>query len=127
MNRSTKAWKRLPLHERKAIAAHHDAVRDLPCVVTGVRGVTLHHCHSGSMSESGINRGAGQRPSDWLVIPLLANLHIGPHGIDGNRGVISWEEANGTQMEHLKSISQALGYNVFHAAGYDIDVEGLPA
>ncbi|MDP2141312.1 MAG: hypothetical protein Q8L20_10920 [Gammaproteobacteria bacterium] len=127
MNRSTKAWKRLPLRERKAIAAHHDAVRQMPCVVTGMRDVTLHHCHSGSMSDAGINRGVGQRPSDWLVIPILLDLHVGPDGIDGNRGVISWEKAYGAQFEHLKTVSRAVGYNVFHAAGYDIDVEGLPA
>jgi len=124
MNRSTKAWKRIPLRERKAIEAHHNAVRQLPCVVTGRHDVTLHHCHSGSLGEAGIKRGVGQRPSDWLVIPLALELHIGD-GIDGGTGVKTWEAQHGTQMDHLKTICRQVGYNVFHAAGHDIEVDGL--
>lgn len=127
MSRSNKAWKRISLDERKAILAHHDRVRELPCVVTGRHGVTLHHCHSGSLGDSGINRGMSQRPSDWLVIPIIADLHVGPKGIDGQIGVRSWERENGMQIDHLKTVCRELGYNVFHEAKiYHIDVEGMP-
>lgn len=125
MNRSTKAWKRIPLNERKAIARHQALVRSMPCVVTGSSNVTLHHCHSGSLREAGITRGVGQRPSDWLVIPITLDLHIGNGGIDGSKGVISWEKEHGTQMDHLKKVFQQVGYNGFHIAGYDIKVEGV--
>lgn len=112
MNRSTKAWKRLPLSERKAINAHLEAVAELPCVVTGRFPATLHHCHSGSLAEAGFNRGGSQRPSDWLVIPLILELHVG-NGIDGGKGVLTWEAEHGTQMDHLKTVSEWLGYDVF--------------
>lgn len=125
MSRSTKAWKRLPLEERKAIALHHKRVRSMGCVVTGRPDVTLHHCHSGSLSDAGIRRGAGQRPSDWLVIPITLDLHIGNGGIDGSMGVKTWEKTHGTQMKHLISVFQQLGYNGFKKAGIDIDVAGL--
>jgi len=116
MNRSTKAWKRLPLAERKAIAAHITAVANLPCVVTGHFPATVHHCHSGSLADAGINRGAGQRPSDWFTIPIIADLHTGNGGIDGSKGVRSWEAEHGTQMDHLKTVSGWLGYDVFERA-----------
>lgn len=125
MNRSNKAFKRLDLKERKAIEAHLERVGSLNCVVTGYSHPTLHHCHSGSMSANGINRGGSQRPSDWFVIPIVASLHVGNGGIDGSLGVLSWEKLYGTQFEHLKTISRVLGYNVFKKAGYDIEVEGL--
>lgn len=124
MNRSTKAWKRIPLAERKAIDKHHELVRSLPCVVTGRSDVTLHHCHSGSLGDNGIKRGGSQRPSDWLVIPLVLELHVG-NGIDGSIGVRTWEQQNGTQMDHLKSVFQQLGYNGFKVAGYEINVPGI--
>lgn len=127
MNRSTKAWRRLSPLEKKAIAAHLQAVASLPCAVTGRTGVTLHHCHGGSMSQNGIHRGVSQRPSDWLVIPIVLELHVGPEGIDGSKGVESWEREHGPQFEHLKKLSQRLGYNVFELAGHNVHVEGLSA
>lgn len=118
MSRSTKAWKRIPLQERKAIAAYHNLIGDMACVVTGKRPVTLHHCHGGSLADIGINRGMGQRPSDWLVIPIIADLHIGPHGIDGGKGVRSWEAEHGTQLDHLLSIQKLLNIEIFTLAGF---------
>jgi len=113
MNRSTKAWKRLTADQKKAIRAHLTAVADLPCVVTGRFPATLHHCHGGSLADAGINRGAGQRPSDWLTIPIIADLHTGNNGIDYGKGVRSWEAEHGAQMDHLKTVSEWLGYDVF--------------
>jgi hypothetical protein len=118
MARSTKAWKRIPLAERKAIAAYHNLVGDMACVVTGKRPVTLHHCHGGSLADAGINRGMGQRPSDWLVIPIIADLHVGPKGIDGGKGVRSWEAEHGTQLNHLMALQKCLGIDLFTLAGF---------
>lgn len=125
MNRRTKAQKRIDPQEFKALKQHHELVRSMRCVVTGRSDVTLHHCHSGSMSDSGITRGTGQRPSDWLVIPITLDLHIGNGGIDGSMGVRTWEREHGTQMDHLKSVFQQLGYNGFKVAGYEINVPGI--
>ena len=122
MNRNTKARKRLTLLERKALDAHWEVLGDFPCIVTGNRGVTLHHCHGGSMKDAGIHRGMGQRPSDWLVIPIIDDLHTGARGIDSGMGVLTWEERFGTQMHHLRKISRLPGYNVFELAGYDIEI-----
>ena len=121
---ASKAYKRLSLEERKAIDMHLSNVAKLPCVVTGRSDVTLHHCHSGSLGDNGIKRGTGQRPSDWLVIPIVLELHVG-NGIDGGIGVRTWEEQNGTQMQHLCEVFRQLGYNGFKIAGYDINVPGL--
>ena len=118
MARKTKQWKRIPLRERQAISQYHEILADMPCVVTGKRPVTLHHCHSGSMADAGINRGLSQRPSDWLVIPIIMDLHVGPQGIDGDKGVRSWEAEHGTQMDHLRSLQKKLGIDLFTLAGY---------
>lgn len=125
MNRRTKASKRIDPQEFKLLKQHHEFVRSMPCVVTGRSDVTLHHCHSGSLSEAGITRGVGQRPSDWLVIPITLDLHIGNGGIDGSMGVKTWEKTHGTQMEHLVEVFQQLGINGFKKAGFDINVPGL--
>lgn len=113
---STKAWRRLPLAERKAIKAHEALLRQLPCVVTGRTPVTLHHCHGGSMKEAGFHVGMGEKASDWLQIPIHADLHVGPMGIDGGFGVKAWEELNGRQIDHLGAVSKKLGYNVIERA-----------
>lgn len=77
------------------------------------------------MSDAGITRGAGQRPSDWLVIPITLDLHIGNGGIDGSLGVKTWEATHGTQMDHLVRVFQQLGYNGFKVAGHQINVPGI--
>jgi len=118
MARSTKQWKRIPLRERKAIEQYHALVAEMPCIVTGMRPVTLHHCHSGSLADAGINRGKSQRPSDWLVIPIILDLHVGPQGIDGSKGVRSWEAEHGTQMSHLLALQEKVGIDLFTLAGY---------
>jgi len=114
---NTKAWKRLPLEERKAILAHEEKLRRLPCMATGVtHGITLHHCHGGSMKDIGVHSAAGMRSSDWLQIPLSAHAHTGQHGVDVI-GVETWERSYGPQVMLLKKLCKILGYNVFERAG----------
>lgn len=102
---------------------HWPKVASMACIVSEERPVTLHHCHGGSMSEAGINRGTSQKPSDWLIIPLAARYHTGEFGIDSGQpdwgDVDRWEEHFGSQIEHLTAVSLAVGYNVFKKAGYD--------
>jgi len=114
----------MTLLERKVIAAHLNALAQLPCVVTGQSPVTLHHCHGGSLKDAGIHRGKSQRPSDFLVIPIVEQLHTGALGIDGGLGVRTWEFRFGRQMDHLHKISRFMEINVFALSGYDIE---LPA
>lgn len=119
---NTKAWKRLPLEERKAILAHEKLLRELPCMASGSeRDITLHHVHGGSMKDIGLHVGGGQKASDWLQIPITMYKHIGNYGIDGGLGVITWEQANGTQLDMLKRVCVLLGVNVFEKAG----IEGI--
>ncbi|OFE11400.1 hypothetical protein PHACT_12650 [Pseudohongiella acticola] len=119
MARSTKQWKRIPKDEKKAIEKYHALVAEMACVVTGKRPVTLHHCHGGSLADIGITRGMSQRPSDWLVIPIIMDLHVGPQGIDGGKGVRSWEAEHGAQLDHLIDLQLKLGIDLFTLAGYD--------
>ncbi len=98
-------------------------VATLPCVVSALSPVTLHHCHGGSMAEIGVVRGTSQKVSDWLVIPLHADYHTGRFGIDSGSPVWGdvdvWEAAFKTQREHLTDLSLMLGINLFRMAGYD--------
>lgn len=123
----TKAWKRLPLEERKAIEAHEIFLRSMYCMATGKHPVSLHHCHGGSLKDHGIHVGTGQKNNHWLQIPIHLEIHVGPQGIDGNIGVAAWEERWGTQFDMLCEVSRRAGFNVFKRAGYDdIEIEGLP-
>lgn len=109
------------------------AVRALPCVVSGHPVVTLHHTKGASMRDllgDAGNPGKGRKVSDFLVIPLHWRLHTGEFGIDNGmcwhgKDKRRWEEAFGTQVEHLKTVSRELGVNVFRLAGFDIDIEGV--
>lgn len=85
--------------------------------------LTVHHCHSGSISQNGISRGIGQKNNDWLVICLPESLHVkSPKAIDGSIGVLTWEAKFGTQMKSLLWVCKELNVNVFKKAGYDIDM-----
>lgn len=50
-----------------------------------------------------VSRGMGQKTSDWLVIPLCFNHHVGEEGIDnGIRFTVKeWEDTFGRQRDHL--------------------------
>ena len=117
---NTKAWKRIPLEERKAIEAHEKRLRELPCAASRTfYQITLHHCHGGSLKDIGYHVGGGQKASDWLQIPLTSDLHVGDGGIDGagGIGVPTWEAEHGAQVDMLKWICRELGVNVFEKAG----------
>jgi len=111
--------------EEISITEHHKRVRALRCVVSDDPSVQLHHCKGGSMVEllgAAGNPGVGKKVSDWLVIPLNWRYHTGDFGIDNGQGPYkdkaAWEAAFGTQVGHLVQVSLALGYDVFHRAGY---------
>jgi type IV secretory pathway TrbF-like protein len=108
------------------IRKHWDRVRALGCVVSGNHAmVTLHHVHSGSIAEIGVGR-QKWKTSDWLVIPLIIELHsIGPEAIDGSKGVRSWEAQYGRQVDHVDWVCRQLGVNVWKLAGVEREVEGL--
>lgn len=78
--------------------------------------VTLHHCHGGSMRQFGQLRGFGQKVSDYLVIPIHADYHIGQYGCDSGMGIETWETRFGTQVEMLIEVSELLEYDVFKLA-----------
>lgn len=101
-----------------SVTAHHRAVRQMPCAVTRRSTVTLHHCHGGSLRDEypHLGRGGAQKTSDWLVIPLHADLHVGSHGIDYGVGVLTWEAKWGKQTDMLRWVSEQVGYDVFKLA-----------
>lgn len=104
-----------------SVAEHEHRLRGLRCVVSQTPyGITLHHCHGGSMMvlavELGLpNPGVAQRNNPFLQIPLAAEYHVGNFGVDVI-GVESWEERFGYQRDFLVDVSQQLGYDVFEAA-----------
>lgn len=102
----------------KDIRQHWNRIGQLPCAVTRRCEVTLHHAHGGSLREEypSLSRGKGQKPSDWLVIPLHAELHTGQHGIDTGIGVQTWESIWGRQVDMLQWVSDQVGYDVIRRA-----------
>lgn len=90
----------------------------MPCVVTCRSPVTLHHCHGGSLTEEypHLARGKSQKTSDWLVIPIHADLHYGNHGIDSGVGVLTWEMKWGRQTDYLRRVIEETGVDVFMRA-----------
>lgn len=102
-----------------AVKRHWARVRELGCIVTGSKhDVTLHHPHGGSMKLRGVHRGEGAKSSDWLVIPLRKDLHIGPGGIDGfpRPSVDEWEARYGAQASMVDQVCARLGVNVWERA-----------
>lgn len=111
------------------IKNHWNNLAELGCVVSGSHyGVTMHHCHGGSMLQvPGFeNPGWSQKANDWLVIPLVAKFHTGKYGIDNGQGqyksVAEWEQEFGLQVDFLDELCRELGYNVWNMAGIDRDV-----
>lgn len=75
--------------------------------------VTLHHVHGGSVRGI-VPRGLSLKSSNWLVIPLVAELHsVGPMAIDGSLPVAEWEARFGTQLEHLLWVERMLDIDLF--------------
>lgn len=99
-------------------SAHNKNLRRLPCALTQVRPVTLHHCRGASMALTVFGTpGAGQKQNDALQIPLVARLHFGGgNSIDGGKGAQTWEARNGTQVALLNWTSRQLRYSVWTLA-----------
>lgn len=107
------------------IQLHWTRVAELGCILSGRLNPTIHHCHSGSISALGIHRGIGQKPSDWLVIPLDERYHTGQYGIDSGYGVISWERDFATQVELLDALSVKLNQNLWLKVGIERDIPNM--
>jgi len=100
-----------------SVTQHHTNVRAMNCLISERPIVTLHHCHGGSMKRFGQLRGTGQKVSEYLVIPIHADFHVGDFGCDSGMGMITWEMKFGSQVTMLEEVSQHLGYDVFELAG----------
>jgi hypothetical protein len=90
-------------------------------MVTGRYPVTLHHCHGGSMLSLGPefpNPGMAQKQNPFLQIPLHAEYHVGPWGIDSKigRSVKDWEGLFGSQLFHLERVNDRLPYDIWQQA-----------
>jgi len=91
-------------------------VSELGCIVCG-GPAGIHHPHGGSMKERGIHRSIGRKTSDWLVIPLCPNHHVGQFGIDsGGLTVKQWEQRFGQQADHVDAVCEKLGVDVWARA-----------
>ena len=97
---------------------HWDRVAELGCIITHRPTPTLHHCMSGSMVPIIGLKSQNQRTSDWFVLPLDIEYHVGDSGIH-TIGVRTWEKRYGTQVELLNQLSRMLGYNVWIKDGLD--------
>ena len=107
------------LHLRISVTAHEKRLRQMRCVVTDSRPVTLHHCHGGSMLQLGppfSNPGMAERNNPFFQIPILLEYHTGPRGIDGSLGVDSWEDLYGSQVELLGRVNDQLEYDLWEQA-----------
>ena len=103
-----------------SVTEHHRLVRKLSCVVCDQWPATLHHVHSGSVSErlasmgmDPMMTGRGSAGSEALVIPLGAMYHVGREGIDYGIGVRTWELKWGKQADFVDEVGYALGYNLW--------------
>ena len=105
-----------------AVSAHEKNLRAMRCVVShNPFGVTLHHCHGGSMRYiEGGSPGMGQRSNPFYQIPIHANYHVGEFGIDTGMGPIKsveqWEDTFGTQLEFLTEVNGLLSYDLWEQA-----------
>jgi hypothetical protein len=57
-----------------ALKRHHARVAEEPCLVTGRKGVTLHHVTGYADKAGRFSR------DDWLVVPLSPEFHLIQHG-----------------------------------------------
>lgn len=94
-------------------------VAALGCIVSRHCDATLHHAHEGSMVTVGVHRSIGRKNSDWLVIPLHMDYHVGRFGIDSGMGVLAWEQRFGRQVDMLDQVCRELNVNAWVLAGID--------
>lgn len=113
------AMKKRPRRKQRSeeLQRHWNVVGMLGCMVCEHSIVTLHHVHGGSM-RGVASRGTGQKTSDWLVIPLCHNHHVGEEGIDNGIRftVVSWEAIYGTQLEYVKRLGVLVGRDLIARA-----------
>ncbi len=93
-----------------SVTAHEKQLRMLPCAVSRMTPVTLHHCHGGSMNLAGWRVGGGQKQNPFLQIPLHAQYHVGNFGIDSALGAKAWEELFGSQVSMLDWVDSQMAY-----------------
>jgi len=75
------------------------SVAQLPCVVCGIRPVTVHHCMTG----------IGRRKDHLKTISLCWMHHLGPEGIDGKQmGKRVWEAKYGSEKVLLEKVNKLL-------------------
>ena len=101
------------------ITVHEKNLRQMSCVISCRKPVTLHHCKSGSMNDLGPeypNPGRSQKQNPFLQIPLHAKYHIGDYGIDSGMGVETWEDAFGSQLDFLHETNGQLIYDIWEQA-----------
>lgn len=94
-------------------------IKQIGCMVTHTRTqAQIHHCHGGSIKDRGFNRESGRKTSNWLVIPLWINLHVGPNGIDGfpRMPVRQWEARHGKQADMIDRLIKITGIDVWELA-----------
>lgn len=94
-----------PKMKRWESAAYLAFVRQQPCVVTGqTEGIEAHHIVGHGLSVM------GSKAHDHLTFPLCHDAHMELH----NRGWQQWEQAHGSQLEHVvMTLSKAAGLGVF--------------
>lgn len=78
-----------------AAKRHMARVAELPCCVCGAIPVEVHHVLEG--------RTPGRRSSDWTVIPVCHECHLGKEGIHGGR--LLWKLA---KQDELKALGETL-------------------
>lgn len=105
--------------ERKA---HFARVAQYPCWVSGHYPVTIAHCHGGSVLEAGFKRGMAKKPSDWLVLPIAFEYHLGRNGMDVI-GIKEWEAHFGRQVDMLEEFGRRLKLDLFALARADLEAD----
>lgn len=93
-----------------SVTHHQLQLRKLPCAVSQMTPVTLHHCHGGSMKDAGWHVGMSMKQNPFLQIPLHSKYHVGDCGIDSGVGVETWETRYGKQTDLLAWVDEELAY-----------------
>jgi len=75
----------------KAEKRHMARVAALPCAACGAYGVQVHHIRDG--------QGIGQRASNYLIIPLCDDCHLGPLSIHKTKR--QFERIYGSELDLL--------------------------
>lgn len=106
--------------------AHFNRVIAVGCLVTrSTHDLTIHHPHGGSLKARGFHRSAGRKTSDYLALPLVRPLHVGPanpkqgiYPIDGpdRISVVRWERLYRPQAEMIDELCILLDMDLWALA-----------